>query len=141
MKAIKAAVIVSSVAALNLVAIAYAAEKFDFGKREYDGNCAVCHGKDGKGLGPYAGILNTRIPDITTLSQRNKGVFPLSRVQELVDGRQSVAAHGPRDMPIWGSRYFASAQQAYFDVPYDNEAFVRTRVLALTEYVYRLQVK
>lgn len=126
---------------LALIAGGYAAEPSNFGKREYEGNCAVCHGKDGKGLGPYAGILNTKIPDITELSRNNKGVYPVSRVQEIIDGRQSIAAHGPRDMPIWGQRYLEKAAGASMDVPYEYEAYVRTRVLALTEYIYRLQAK
>ena len=116
-------------------------EKFDFGKREYEGQCAVCHGKLGKGDGPYAGIVDTRIADLTTLAKKNNGVFPFQKVYEVVDGRQTVKAHGPRDMPVWGNRYLAASRDAAFDVPYDPEAYVRTRVLALTEYVNRLQAK
>lgn len=117
------------------------AQKLDFGKREYDGQCAVCHGRLGKGDGPYAGIVDTRIADLTTLARRNNGVFPFQRVYEVIDGRQLLKAHGSRDMPVWGSRYLALAGEAAFDVPYDPEAYVRTRILALTEYVNRLQVK
>ena len=127
--------------------IGYAAEKFDFGKRLYDGHCAVCHGKEGKGDGPYAGLGQTRISDLTTLSKRNNGVFPFNRVYEIIDGREAVKAHGPREMPIWGTHYLSTEHTAmepyagYLDVPYDSEAFVRTRILALTEYVQRLQTK
>jgi hypothetical protein len=62
-------------------------------------------------------------------------------VQEIIDGRQPLAAHGPQDMPIWGGRYLEKAAGSYMDVPYDYEAYVRTRVLALAEYIYRLQAK
>ena len=125
---------------------AYTAEKqvpakFDLGRSEYDSKCAVCHGQLGKGDGPYAGLLDTKIADLTTLSRRNNGVFPFQRVQEVIDGRQTFRAHGPRDMPIWGLDYQAKAAGSYKDMPYDPEAFVRIRILALTEYVYRLQVK
>ena len=117
--------------------VAYPAQKpeFDFGKREYESNCAVCHGVSGKGDGPYATVISTKIADLTTLSKQNNGVFPFARVQEMIDGRQTVKAHGPRDMPIWGTDYLMD-----MDVPYP-EAYVRTRILALTEYIYRLQAK
>jgi len=119
------------------------AGKFDFGKREYESKCAVCHGKSGKGNGPYTIVLVTKIADLTTLSKRNNGVFPFARVQEIIDGRQVVKAHGPRDVPIWGTDYLMEARESYsyIDVPYDPEAYVRTRILALTEYIHRLQAK
>lgn len=127
--------------------IGSAAEKFDFGKRLYDGHCAVCHGKQGKGDGPYAGLGDTRIADVTTLSKRNNGVFPFNRVYEIIDGREAVKTHGTREMPIWGSHLLSPEHAAmepyagYFDVPHDSEAFVRARILALTEYIQRLQAK
>lgn len=115
--------------------------KFDLGKSEYDSKCAVCHGVLGKGDGPFASALVAKTADLTTISQRNNGVFPFQRVQEVIDGRQSFKAHGPREMPIWGLDYLAKSVQSYKDVPYDPEVFVRSRILALTEYVYRLQTK
>lgn len=116
--------------------------KVDFGKREYDSKCAVCHGGLGKGDGPYAGVLGTKIADLTTLSRRNNGVFPFQWVEEVIDGRQTFRAHGPRDMPIWGLDYLGEHARSYYkDAPYDPEVFVRARILALTEYVYRLQSK
>jgi hypothetical protein len=44
-------------------------------------------------------------------------------------------------MPIWGQRYKIAAAAYYIDVPYNEEAFVRTRILSLVEYLSRLQVK
>ena len=140
MKITRIAATILATTVIGISGLGYA-QKFDFGKREYDGNCAVCHGKLGKGDGPYAGIIDTRIADLTTLSKRNNGVFPYQRVYEFVDGRQVVKAHGTRDMPIWGTRYLAASVDYSFDVPYDLEAFVRTRIVALTDYVYRLQAK
>jgi mono/diheme cytochrome c family protein len=121
--------------------IGYAAEKEDLGKREYTENCAVCHGKAGKGDGPYAGLVDTRIADLTVLSKGNKGVFPFARVYEVIDGRQAVKAHGPRDMPIWGTEYQTKAAEYYRDIDYDPDVYMRARILALTEYIYRLQAK
>ncbi len=109
----------------------------DAGKREYDSNCANCHGVDGKGHGPYNEFLQRSAPDLTKLAARNGGVFPLSRVYEVIEG--AGAAHGSRDMPIWGQDYKVRAGEYYMDVPYDPEVYVRTRILALIEYVNRLQ--
>lgn len=145
----KSVTIASAILALTIIGapaiVANSAEqppaKFDLGQREYDAKCAVCHGVTGKGDGPFKGVLNTKIADLTTLAQRNNGMFPFLWVQEVIDGRQTFRAHGPREMPIWGLDYLAKARESYMEVPYDAEAYVRTRILALTEYVYRLQAK
>ncbi|MFZ5511188.1 MAG: c-type cytochrome [Pseudomonadota bacterium] len=121
--------------------IALAAEKIDLGKREYQQNCVVCHGPGGKGDGSYGELLKTRLPDLTQLAKNNGGVFPVARVYEVIDGRQQVKAHGTREMPIWGTDYSVKAAEYYRDVDYDPEAFVRARVLALIDYLHRLQAK
>ena len=115
--------------------------KFDFGKREYLSNCAVCHGLGGKGDGVYKDMLNTSPSDLTVLSRKNNGVFPYQKVYEIIDGRQEIKAHGPRDMPIWGADYLEKAIPEYTDIPYDPAVYVRARIIALVDYVNRLQVK
>jgi mono/diheme cytochrome c family protein len=80
----------------------------DLGKVEYQSKCASCHGSDAKGDGPIADQLKTPPADLTQLAKKNGGVFPLSAVYEKIDGRQEVKAHGRRDMPVWGYRYFPS---------------------------------
>ena len=129
------------IGATLMVACAAVSAADDLGKREYDNNCAVCHGAKGKGDGPYAGIVNTAIPDITVLKKNNSGVFPYDRVYETIDGRTEIKAHGTRDMPIWGSEYNAKAAEYYTDYlqPYNAEGFVRGRILALINYIYSLQ--
>jgi mono/diheme cytochrome c family protein len=114
--------------------------KVDLGKQEYESNCAVCHGNAGKGNGPYAPMLQRKPPDMTQLSKQNGGVFPINRMYEMIDGAD-VPSHGSRDMPIWGRAYRIQAGEYYVDTPYNSEAFVRARILALVEYINRLQVK
>jgi mono/diheme cytochrome c family protein len=113
----------------------------EFGKREWDSNCAGCHGAIGKGDGIYKPFLTKSPTDLTTLSRANSGVFPFEHVYQVIDGRKVVPAHGARDMPIWGADYLAKAAGDYMDVPYDPELYVRTRILALVEYIHRLQAK
>lgn len=122
------------------VTTAIAADKVDLGKREYDSNCIACHGKDLKG-GAYVDFLKVTPPDLTQLSKKNGGVFPLERVYAVIDGRQEVKAHGPRDMPIWGRDYQIKAGEHYVDINYDPEAFVRGRIFALIDYLNRMQAK
>jgi len=125
----------------TVLAATAAAAAEDIGKREFENNCAVCHGTDGKGEGPYAGIIETKIPDLTTLLADNNGVFPFNRVYEVIDGRVEVKAHGSREMPIWGNEYNQKAVEQYSDYPYpfSGEAFVRARILALINHIYALQ--
>lgn len=117
-----------------------AQQKVDFGKREFEANCASCHGVDGKGKGPIVDLLRRSPPDLTQLAKKNQGVFPMSRLYEVIEG-SSVAAHGSRDMPIWGQDYRIKDGEYYGELPYDPAALVRSRILALLEYINRLQAR
>lgn len=134
-----AAAVASS--AITLSALAQpATEKIDLGKREFESNCASCHGISGKGNGPVAHLLKKAPADLTLIAKNNGGVFPISRLYEVIDGT-GVPSHGTRDMPIWGREYRIQAGEHYGDMPYDPEVYVRARILALLEYINRLQVK
>jgi len=115
----------------------------DLGKQEFNNNCTICHGFTGKGDGLYAGMLQVPVTDLTVLQKNNNGVFPFNRVFDTIDGREMIRAHGLPDMPIWGSVYSRKAT-AYYTEYYsdqDIERFVKARILALTSYIYGLQVK
>lgn len=112
----------------------------DPGKREFESNCAACHGKGGQGDGSVVELLKRAPPDLTQLSRKNGGVFPIDRVYQTIEGG-TVTAHGSREMPIWGRDYRIQGAEYYMDVPYDPEAYVRTRLLWLVEYLSRLQVR
>jgi mono/diheme cytochrome c family protein len=137
-------------AALILTPLLAAAQQpFDLGKREYESNCAVCHGATGKGDGPYMKFMaykGTGLGDLMLIAKRSGGGFPFQRVYETIDGTQELDAHGPRSMPIWGSDYAHQARDAYRDENYmrgrfDPELYTRTRILALTDYLNRIQAK
>jgi mono/diheme cytochrome c family protein len=120
----------------------------DIGKTEYQSSCASCDGADGKGTGPVADALKTRPADLTMISKRNDGVFPFGRMYEIIDGRLEIKSHGVRDMPIWGFRYspaptpgFSPLAPYFLDPLYDREPVIRSRILAVIDYLYRIQAK
>jgi len=115
--------------------------KFDLGKQEYSANCASCHGVTGKGDGPTAGYLTRKPADLTTFAKANGGVLPVSRLYDSIEGEKLPPGHGTREMPTWGWDYRVRAAEYYADMPYDPNAYVQSRILALIDYIQRLQVK
>ena len=118
--------------------------EYDLGKQEFEEKCAVCHGASGKGDGSVVELLKTAPSDLTVLSKNNGGVFPFEHVYAVIDGRTAVKSHGAREMPIWGNKYNTDslrASQYYMDMPHTMEMHVRARILALIDYLNRLQEK
>lgn len=74
------------------------------GRDLFEFYCASCHGRDGKGAGHVAPALKTPPPDLTTLTQRNRGTFPADQVQEVIRRGKgaSTPVHGSSEMPVWG---------------------------------------
>jgi mono/diheme cytochrome c family protein len=94
--------------------------------------CAVCHGSDAKGGGPAAEALKKRPADLTQLARKNGGSFPELHVMNYIKGQDFVAAHGSRDMPIWGS---------IFSQMSSNSDLVQVRTYALLKYIEGLQAQ
>ena len=132
---------VSFAALLVTLALAAArdapARDLHLGVIEYELSCLPCHGLDGRGKGPQARTLARRPADLTQLAKSNNGRFPADRVAEMIDGRSSVAAHGPRAMPVWGERYRIRVD------PGDTDAYVekraREQIEALVAYIRSIQ--
>ena len=124
--------------------LAYAQLPVDIGKREYTLSCAVCHGEGGKGDGPLVTSLKKPASDLTIIQKNNRGVFPFERLYAVIDGRKAVAAHGPREMPVWGRQYrydAAELTRGFGITPRNAESYVRGQIIALIGYIYTLQVK
>jgi len=73
------------------------------GRNTYLRYCASCHGTEGRGDGALAASLTTPPADLTQLAKRSGGRYDESAVMAAIDGRRHVAAHGTRDMPVWGA--------------------------------------
>jgi mono/diheme cytochrome c family protein len=97
-------------------------------QKMFDTYCAVCHGKDGTGNGPAAKALAKAPADLTRISARNNGTFPDVRVRRYIEGLDEVAAHGTRDMPMWGELFRSL-----------NRDTAQIRIAALSEYLKSLQ--
>ena len=128
-----------SVFALAVSGAALATGDVELGKKEYDTRCAVCHGSAGKGDGPYVNQLKAGSSDITMLAKDNGGEFPTARVLGVLDGRSEVQAHGPREMPLWGSVYLAEGPAD--KLPKEREGYVNEHLRALIAYLETLQEK
>jgi mono/diheme cytochrome c family protein len=74
------------------------------GRDLFEFYCAPCHGRDGKGAGYVAPALQVKPPDLTRLTERNRGTFPAERIEAVLRGEThlSTPAHGSSEMPVWG---------------------------------------
>jgi mono/diheme cytochrome c family protein len=100
------------------------------GAEMYRTYCASCHGIDGKGSKPAAGALKKAPPDLTQLAKHNNGHLPDFRILRIIDGYEIEAAHGSREMPIWGD---------YFRVKQRDEWIIAVREHNLVEYIRSIQ--
>ena len=130
-----AALVGSAFLSLLLSQHAYAE---DTGKRDYQQNCASCHGADGKGGGEAVKVIpEMNPPDLTLLSKSNGGVFPTEQVYNSIDGRQNIPSHKRFDMPFWGTTLQRTGQE--FTPASDAE--VKTRIMAIVNYIKSIQQK
>jgi mono/diheme cytochrome c family protein len=135
------ALAVVTAAALAVSTGAVGQGRTEFGKAEYQSTCAGCHGPAGKGDGQFNQFLRLKVPDLTTIAERNGGVFPAERLYAIIDGRAEVPGHGTAQMPIWGNVYNDRAVDYYKGFAHNPEQFVRVRILSLIDYIYSLQTR
>lgn len=109
------------------------------GQQEYRAHCAACHGLEGRGDGPVGQFLKIPAPNLTLIAARNGGRYPVQKVYEVIDGSSVVAAHGTRDMPLWGDRYRRSAAPVTPDQAEIANDMAQQRILSLVYYLGTLQ--
>ena len=106
----------------------------EIGRADFLRHCAACHGEDARGGGPTAPALKTPPPDLTRIAERLGGTFPSREVGEIVDGRRPLAAHGSREMPVWGRVFSVRIHEDS-----SEEEVVQGRLLVLIEYLKSIQ--
>ncbi len=118
-------------------------QDFEPTANEFRNSCASCHGVDAKGAGFLTRIFQGIDPgDLTQLSKNNDGTFPFDHVFQTIDGRAEIAAHGPREMPVWGDRYMYRGQCGPECGPDEINALrsqARARILELVFYIQSIQ--
>ena len=136
----KDSIVIAALGLSFLAAEALAQPEIDYGKDQYESNCASCHGLTGKGDGPLSHIFRPKATDLTTLAKRNDGVFPAQLVYEIIDGRKEVEAHGPRAMPVWGRDYLRDVPDLYqLEISDFRGAIANAKIVALVDYLHRIQ--
>jgi len=114
--------------------------RLSLGSNDFQTYCASCHGEDARGNGPVAEFLALTPADLTKLARNNGGIFPAERLTQIIDGRQEVKIHGPRDMPVWGDWFDVEAEAPGLRAS-EREIIVRERIGALVTYLKTIQVK
>ena len=115
------------------------AEDPHMGIIEFEISCMPCHGIDGRGNGRLAGTLKTPPVDLTCFAKSNGGIFPADKVAEMIDGRAIVAAHGEREMPVWGDRYRRTVETNEPAAKIERRAVAQ--IGALVRYLETIQQK
>jgi len=106
------------------------------GQVDFQTYCTACHGQDGKGAGPMASQLQTKPADLTQVSKKNDGIFPVWQTYRIIDGTEPLARmHGSEEMPLWGDVFKAQEGSA------TALARVRGRIFQLIYYLQSIQAK
>jgi mono/diheme cytochrome c family protein len=102
------------------------------GAELYKQYCAACHGNDLKGTGPAPEPYRAP-PNLTTLARRHGGQFPNAYVMDVLRNGVVLPAHGPAQMPVWGTDVRMTGGS--------NGNQVAARITNLANYIRSLQTK
>jgi mono/diheme cytochrome c family protein len=104
------------------------------GRVLYGRYCASCHGLAADGRGPVAPALSRPPSDLRRLAERYGTPLPAERIARFIDGREDVAAHGAREMPVWGERFRAPEPEQSGRKP-----AIDPRIVAIVAYLGSIQ--
>lgn len=107
------------------------------GAADFNALCAPCHGRDAKGDGPLAGGLAHRPADLTGLSARHGGEFPMAYVMNKIWGYEKGAAPSdimPKFAPLMESK------TVLVDVGDGVQTPTPERLVEIANYLVGLQV-
>ena len=85
-----------------------------------------------KGNGPFPPPYRVP-PDLSTLSRRHGGKFPEAYVSRVLRNGVKMPAHGPAEMPMWGTELAAGNRT--------DKTQVESRIRNLANYLKSRQAK
>jgi mono/diheme cytochrome c family protein len=103
------------------------------GVDEFQRYCALCHGADGRGMGPLTDedAMKKSAADLTLITKRNGGVFPFSKVADTIRDGSAIAGHSQSRMIAWGKIFSAES----------DPVRAKAIIFDVTRYVEGLQEK
>jgi mono/diheme cytochrome c family protein len=105
------------------------------GRVLYTRYCASCHGLAADGHGPVAPVLRRSPSDLRRLAGRYGEPLVADGLARYIDGREQVAAHGSREMPVWGERFALPEPEASGRAP-----AVDSRIARIVAYLATIQL-
>lgn len=124
-------------AALVSTAMSAQAQDVNAGAELYRTHCATCHGTEGTGQGPMAGVLVIKPVNLAELAANNGGEFPTGRVVKRIDGRDPLVSHGS-PMPVYG--YFFEGDDTAVKTPSGQPILTSGPIVDLLAYLQSLQI-
>lgn len=103
------------------------------GDKLYRRYCGACHGLEAKGDGIVSSLMTPKPRDLTVL-KRDFGQFPREWLIRVIDGRETVRAHGESNMPVWG------ANLSYELGADAGDAEIRNWIATIVDYLESIQV-
>lgn len=122
-------------AAVLLLSSGVLAQDANIGAALYDNHCAVCHGLEGRGNGPFAPALVLQPPALNDLMIRH-GIFPITRIVMRIDGREPLVSHGS-PMPIYGP--FFDGQDTPLKAETGQPVMTSQPIVDLVAYLRQIQ--
>ncbi len=106
------------------------------GSRLFQLHCASCHGIEAEGDGPMAPVLLVQPSDLTSMTERYDGRFPVERIVSRIDGRDPLVSHGS-DMPVYG--WFFEGRDVAVKTPAGQPMMTSQPIADLLEWLRSVQ--
>jgi len=111
-------------------------EQIERGKALFMEYCATCHGEDARGK--LIDTMKVQPANLRLVQKMHRTPeFPIAEVARVIDGRKLVAAHGPREMPVWGDLF---RQEGLFEEGKQiTEAELKGKLADIISYLMEIQ--